>query len=80
MDSINAEEARANLCKLLDEVAQSHTPVLITGKRTNAVLVSEGDWRSIQATVDLLSVPGMRKSIREGLRVPTSTCSDQLDW
>ena len=80
MSSINATEARANLYKLLDEVAQSHTPVLITGKRTNAVLVSEDDWRSIQETVYLLSIPGMRESIREGLKVPIDACSDQLDW
>ena len=78
MDSINEEEARANLYKLLDEVAQSHTPVLITGKRANAVLVSEDDWRSIQETVQLLSIPGMRESIREGLKVPINECTDRL--
>ncbi len=80
MSSINATEARANLYKLLDEVAQSHTPVLITGKRANAVLVSEDDWRSMQEIVYLLSIPGMRESIREGLEVPINACSDQLDW
>jgi len=80
MFSITAEEARAILCELFDEVAQSHTPVLITGNQTNAVLVSEDDWRSIQETVDLLSVPGMRESIRDGLKVLIDVCSDQLDW
>jgi len=80
MSSINATEARANLYKLLDEVAQSHTPVLITGKRVNAVLVSEDDWRSIQETVYLLSIPGMRESIRKGLKIPVNACADQLDW
>ena len=80
MFSIPVKEASAILCELLDEVAQSHTPVLITGKRTNAVLVSEDDWRSIQETVYLLSIPGMRKSIQEGLKAPINACSDQLDW
>ena len=80
MSSINATEARAKLYRLLDEVSQSHTPILITGKRANAVLVSEDDWRSMQETLYLVSIPGMRESIREGLNVPINACSDQLDW
>ena len=80
MSSINATEARAKLYRLLDEVSQSHTPILITGKRVNAVLVSEDDWRSMQETLYLVSIPGMRESIREGLKVPINACSDQLDW
>ena len=80
MPSINATEARSRLYKLLDEVAQSHEPVLITGKRANAVLISENDWRSIQETLYLLSISGMRESIREGLNTPVEECSDKLDW
>ncbi len=80
MPSINATEARSRLYKLLDEIAESHEPVLITGKRANAVLISENDWRSIQETLYLLSIPGMRESIREGLNTPIEECSDRLDW
>jgi len=80
MPSINATEARSRLYKLLDEIAQSHEPVLITGKRANAVLISENDWRSIQETLHLLSISGMRESIREGLETPIEECSDKLDW
>jgi len=80
MSSINATEARSRLYKLLDEIAQSHEPVLITGKRANAVLISENDWRSIQETLHLLSIPGMRESIREGLNTPVEGCTDKLDW
>ena len=80
MPSINATEARSKLYKLLDEIAQSHEPVLITGKRANAVLISENDWRSIQETLHLLSISGMRESIREGLETPIEECSDKLDW
>ena len=69
-----------DLYKLLDEIAESHEPVLITGKRVNAVLISENDWRSIQETLHLLSLPGMRESIREGLNTPVEECSDKLDW
>jgi len=80
MPSINATEARSRLYKLLDEIAESHEPILITGKRANAVLISENDWRSIQETLYLLSIPGMRESIREGLNTPVEKCSDRLDW
>ena len=80
MPSINATEARSRLYKLLDEIAESHEPILITGKRANAVLISENDWRSIQETLYLLSIPGMRESIREGLSTTVEECSDRLDW
>jgi len=80
MPTVNATEARSRLYKLLDEIAQSHEPVLITGKRANAVLISENDWRSIQETLHLLSISGMRESIREGLSTPVEECADKLDW
>ena len=79
MPSINATEARSRLYNLLDEIAESHEPVLITGKRANAVLISENDWRSIHETLHLLSIPGMRESIREGLNTPVEECADKLD-
>ena len=80
MPSIKATDARAKLYRLLDEVAETHEPVLITGKRSNAVLVSEHDWRSIQETRHLLSIPGKRESIQEGMKTPIDACSDRLDW
>jgi len=79
MPSIKATDARSKLYRLLDEVAETHEPVLITGKRSNAVLVSEDDWRSIQETLHLLSIPGMRESIQEGMETPIDECSEQLD-
>jgi antitoxin YefM len=80
MSTMTASEARANLYRLIDEAASSHQPVLISGKRNNAVLVSEEDWRAIQETLFLLSVPGMRESIREGMDEPVDECSEDLDW
>lgn len=78
MHTIPATKARAQLYRLID--AASHEPVQITGKRGNAVLVSEADWRSIQETLYLLSAPGMRTSIRRGLKTPLSRTSKQLKW
>ncbi len=80
MSTFKATDARAKLYRLIDKAAESHEPIFITGKRANAVLISEDDWRSIQETLYLLSIPGMRKSIREGLRTPVSKCSKELDW
>lgn len=80
MTTLTASAARAKLYKLLDETASSHEPVQITGKRSNAVLVSEEDWRSIQETLYLLSIPGMRESIRAGLKAPVEKCVKKLNW
>jgi antitoxin YefM len=80
MPVISANDARANLYQLIDETASSHEPILITGKQNNAVLVSEDDWRSIQETLYLLSIPNMRESIKEGMNTPIEKCSKELDW
>ncbi|MBB3192164.1 type II toxin-antitoxin system Phd/YefM family antitoxin [Halomonas cerina] len=80
MSTITASEARANLYRLIDEAAESHQPLLITGKRNKAVLIAEEDWQAIQETLFLLSVPGMRESIREGMDTPIEECDEALDW
>jgi antitoxin YefM len=80
MTTVTATEARKILYRLLDEVAASHEPVEITGKRGNAVLVGEDDWRAVQETLHLLSIPGMRKSVREGMATPVEELDDHLDW
>lgn len=80
MTTVKATEARARLYKLLDEAAESHEPIQITGKRSNAVLISEEDWRAIQETLYLLSLPGMGESIRKGLKTPVGKCSEKPGW
>ncbi len=80
MKTISVTKARDTLYQLLDETAESHEPVQIAGKRTNAVLISEEDWRAIQETLNMLSIPGMRESIREGLQTPLADCDEKLEW
>ena len=80
MTSIPVTKARSRLYQLLDEAADSHAPIQITGKRANAVLISEDDWRSIQETLYLSSIPGMRESIRKGMAEPLSKSSKTLHW
>ena len=80
MSTVSATEARKRLYALIDEVGQSHEPVQITGKRSNAVLLSEDDWRSIQETLHLVSIPGMRDSILEGMAAPLEGLSSEPGW
>jgi len=80
MDTMTCSEARARLYGLLDEAAESHRPILISGRRNNAVLVAEDDWRAIQETLYLLSIPGMRESILEGMKTPVSRCAKKVTW
>lgn len=80
MTTLTASKARTQLYRLLDKTSQSHEPVQITGKRSNAVLIGEEDWRSIQETLYLVSIPGMRESIRKGLKEPLSSCSKNKPW
>ena len=80
MRTINVTKARANLYKLLTEAAESHEPIQITGKKSNAILISEEDWNSVQESLFLLSIPGMRESIIEGLNADIETDTRELDW
>ena len=80
MASINATDGRSKIYRLIDEVNETHEPLVITGKRANAVLISEEDWMAVQETLHLLSIPGMRESIREGLAAPVDKCSEKPGW
>ena len=77
MIHMNASEAGEKLDRLLDEAATDHEPVLITGRRSNAVLVAEDDWNAIQETLYLLSVPGMRESVVDGMVIPSDLCEKE---
>jgi len=80
MTTLSATEARKCLYNLVDEIALSHVPIQIVGKRHSAVLISEDDWRAIQETLYLTSIPGMRESILNGLKTPVEECSEGLVW
>ena len=80
MASISVTEARKRLFSLIDEVRESHEPIEIQGKRGSAVLLSEQDWRAIQGTLYLTSIPGMRDSILEGMATPADAMSEEPGW
>jgi antitoxin YefM len=77
---VTASEARANLYRLIDETNESHQPVVISGKRSSAVLVAMEDWDAIQETLYLLSVPGLRESIKKGMAEPVEKSARELKW
>jgi len=80
MTTLTATEARKRLYSLVDEVKESHEPIQIVGKRSSAVLISEEDWRAVQETLYLTSIPGMRESIQKGLKTPVEKCDEDIDW
>ena len=80
MTTLTASEARASLYRLIDQVAESHKPIVISGKRANAVLVSKEDWSAIQETLYLLAIPGMRESIKDAMSEPLAKNKRALKW
>ena len=80
MHTLTASEARANLYRLIDEAAESHKPITISGKRSRAVLLAAEDWSAIQETLYLLAVPGMRESIKTGMAEPLASSAQELEW
>lgn len=80
MTTTSSKLAGERIDQLIDEVSRSHEPIQIVGKGNNAMLVSEEDWRAIQETCYLLSIPGMRESIREGMAAPVSECAEEPGW
>ncbi|MFT5045979.1 MAG: antitoxin YefM [Porticoccaceae bacterium] len=80
MSTLNVTEARSKLYSLIDETTETHEPILITGKRGNAVLLAEEDWRAVTESLFLVSIPGMRESIQEGLNTTMENCDEDLDW
>lgn len=75
-----ATTARSKIFELIDYAAISHEPILITGKRNNAVLINEEDWHAIEETLYLTSIPGMSKSIEEGMKESIDNCFTKIKW
>ena len=80
MTTLTATEARKNIYSLVDEVNESYEAIQIQGKRGSAILISGDDWRSLQETLYLSSLPGMKKSILKGMKTPVRKCSKKLVW
>jgi prevent-host-death family protein len=80
MSTVNATNARKNLFQLISDVNEYSDPVTITNsKGKNAVLISEDDWKCIEETIMLNSIPGLAESIIEGGQEPLSTCKVYIE-
>ena len=77
---MTVSQARTNIYKIMDETAQTHQPIMITGKRNNVVMLSEEDWNAIEETLFLNSIPGMATSIKEAMDAPNSEFSEDIEW
>jgi len=80
MTTLTATEARRDLYNLLDDISASHEPIQIRGKRNSAILIPESDWKAVQETLFLTSIPKMRESIKMGLATPVEECDTELNW
>jgi len=77
---MTVSQARTNIYKIMDETAETHQPIMITGKRNNVVMLSEDDWNAIEETLFLNSIPGMASSIKEAMDAPDSEFSEDIEW
>ena len=82
MKYTNITNARKNLYSLVEEVSETYEPVRIQSKHGNAVLVSEEDWNAMNETLYLLSFPGMREKIVDGMNTPIEDCESEenVEW
>ena len=80
MNVVTVSQARSNLYRLVDDTSTNHEPTFIKGKRNNAILVCEEDWRSIQETIYLFSIPGMAESIAKGGEIPIEECAEEIEF
>ncbi len=77
---MSVSQVRADIYNVMDETAQSHEPVLITGKRNNVVMLSQEDWNAIEETLYLNSIPNMTSSIQESMKASDSEFSETVEW
>jgi len=77
---MTVSQVRADIYNIMDETAQTHEPILITGKRNNVVMLSQEDWNAIEETLYLNSIPNMVSSIQESMNAPDSEFSETIEW
>lgn len=80
MKSISAAKLKNNFYDVLEELSLEDKPIKITGKKNNAILITEDHWNSLQETMCLLSIPGMKESILEAKNEPIENWSSKLPW
>jgi prevent-host-death family protein len=77
---MSVSQVRADIYNVMDETAQTHEPVLITGKRNNVVMLSQEDWNAIEETLYLNAIPNMASSIQESMNASDDEFSEDIEW
>ena len=80
MTHVSSEQARSILDRLINQATESREPIRIDGSENVGFLISEAQWRAIQETIHLQSIPGMTESIVEGMTTPIEECSEEPGW
>jgi PHD/YefM family antitoxin component YafN of YafNO toxin-antitoxin module len=80
MPVLTVNNVREKLDVILEEVQYTHEPLIIAGEKHSAVLVSEEVWRSIEETLYLTSIPGMKESIVKGKKERIEDCTTTIEW
>lgn len=78
--TMSVSQVRADIYNVMDETAKTHEPVLITGKRNNVVMLCEEDWKAIEETLYLNTVPNMASSIQDSMNAEDSEFSEDIEW
>ena len=80
MKQVQMKDMQENFEQIFEDVLMSGGPVKILRDTGNAILVSEEVWRGMTATMNLMSSPGMRESMRSGIRENIADTATDLDW
>ena len=82
MTTTNITNFRKNAFNYVEQTVKYNEPLNICTKEGNAVLLSEEDYSGIMETLYLVSVPGMREKIMDGMKEPLEDCVDEtaVDW
>jgi len=80
MPVLNVRNVKEKLDTILEEVQDTYEPLIIAGEKHSAVLISENVWRSIEETLYLSSIPGMKESIIDGMKEKIEDCASTIEW
>ena len=80
MKQVQLKDVQGNFEQVLGDVIVSGEPVKIMSDADDAILISEEVWRGMTESLNLLSIPGVRVSVRSGMREPITDTATGLDW
>ena len=77
---VQLKDVQENFEQIFEDALLSGEPVEILNDKGNAILVSEEVWRGMTETLNLMTIPGVRKTVRSGMSEPIANTKTGLDW